>query len=179
GEQIPRSFFPVLYDYYKKTNDQFGPWAAKFLNRRFFQGLYPNFRERLLIMAAFDEGGKRPMGMSFLLKKGESIIGRYWGSSRWADSLHFDACYYSPIEWAIENGVKRFDPGAGSPHKLRRGFFAVGNYSLHKFRDPVLRNIMETYVGEINRGESDRIRDMNHTLPLKGPYMPKEFVPFR
>ena len=172
GDQIPENFFPIIYNYYKKTNDQFGPWAAKFLNRRFFEGLYPNFTERLLIMAAFDDGGRRPMGMSFLLTKGESIIGRYWGASRWADSLHFDACYYAPIEWAIEHGVKRFDPGAGSPHKLRRGFFAIGNYSLHKFRDPVLRNVMETYVGDINRGEREKIREMNETLPLKAEYMP-------
>jgi len=172
GEEIPERFFSILYDYYKKTNDQFGPWAAKFLNRRFFEGLYPNFSERLLIMAAFDEGAGRPMGMSFLLKKGESIIGRYWGASRRADSLHFDACYYSPIEWAINHGVKRFDPGARSPNTLRRGFFAVANYSLHKFRDPVLRNVMETYIGEINRGENDRIREMNSSLPLKAEYLP-------
>ena len=172
GDEIPESFFPVIYDYYKKTNDQFGPWGAKFLNRDFFEGLYPRFTERLLIMAAFDDGGVSPMGMSFLLTKGDSIIGRYWGSSRWADSLHFDACYYAPIEWAIEHGVKRFDPGAGSPHKLRRGFFAVENYSLHKFRDPMLRNVMETYVGEINEGESNRIKAMNRTLPLKPVYLP-------
>jgi predicted N-acyltransferase len=172
GDEIPERFFPVVYNYYKKTNDQFGPWAAKFLNRRFFNGLYPGFTDRLLIMAAFDRGDSNPMGMSFLLTKGDSIIGRYWGASRWADSLHFEACYYSPIEWAIEHGVKRFDPGAGSPHKLRRGFFAIGNYSLHKFRDPVLRNVMETYVGQINDGEKERIKAMNHTLPLKTEYLP-------
>ena len=172
GNDIPEHFFPVLYDYYRKTNDQFGPWGAKFLNREFFEGLYPGFTERLLIMAAFDRDETYPMGMSFLLAKGETIIGRYWGASRWADSLHFDACYYSPIEWAIEHGVKRFDPGAGSPHKLRRGFFAIGNYSLHKFRDPMLRNVMETYVEEINEGERERIESMNRTLPLKTDFKP-------
>jgi len=172
GKDIPQRFFPMVYDYYKKTNDQFGPWAAKFLNRSFFEGLYPDFTNRLLIMAAFENGASKPMGMSFLLNKGKSIIGRYWGASYWADSLHFDACYYAPIEWAIQKGIQRFDPGAGSPHKLRRGFFAVANHSLHKFRDPVMQNIMETYIDELNRGETDRIRMMNRSLPLKEPYLP-------
>ncbi len=68
--------------------------------------------------------------------------------------------------------MKRFDPGAGSPHKLRRGFFAIGNYSLHKFRDPMLRNVMEAYVEEINEGERERIESMNRTLPLKTDFKP-------
>jgi predicted N-acyltransferase len=174
GEEIPEHFFPILFDYYEKTNDQFGPWAAKYLNRRFFEGLYPGFRERLLIMAALENGETaHPVGMSFLLAKGERIIGRYWGAARWIDSLHFEACYYGPIEWAIEHGVKYFDPGAGSSHKLRRGFFSIGNHSLHKFRDPVLRRVMEQHIDEINHMEQRRIAAMNATLPLKTEYMPQ------
>ena len=172
GDEIPDSFFPVLFDYYEKTNDQFGPWGAKFLNREFFEELNPGFRNRLLIIAAFeDSNADTPVGMSFLLTKGEQLIGRYWGSSRWIDSLHFEACYYAPIDWAIQNGIKRFDPGMGSPHKLRRGFFAVGNHSLHRFRDPTLRRVMERYIDEINDHESKRIQSMNATLPMKGEYL--------
>ena len=175
GDDIPESFFPVLFDYYEKTNDQFGPWAAKYLNREFFEGLYPRFRDRLLIMAALDPGkGRHPIGMSFLLAKGDRIIGRYWGSSRWVDSLHFEACYYGPIEWAINHGVKKFDPGAGSSHKLRRGFFSIGNHSLHKFRDPTLRSVMREHIDEINQMERRRIVSMNATLPLKPEYLPKD-----
>jgi predicted N-acyltransferase len=174
GDNIPESFFPILFDYYEKTNDQFGPWASKYLNREFFEGLYPRFCNRLLIMAAIESGNvDYPIAMSFLLSKGEQIIGRYWGTSRWVDSLHFDACYYSPIEWAIDHGVKHFDPGVGSSHKLRRGFFSVGNYSLHKFRDPTLRSVMKRHIDEINQTERQRIDSMNQTLPLKPQYLPQ------
>jgi uncharacterized protein len=173
GEAIPDTFFPILYDYYEKTNDQFGPWGAKYLNQEFFKALNPGFRDRLLFIAGFDKAdADRPMSMSLLLTKGDHLIGRYWGSSRWIDSLHFDACYYSPIEWAINNGVKKFDPGMGSPHKLRRGFFAVGNHSLHKFRDPNLRDVMNRYIGEINENEERKIESMNKTLPLKADFLP-------
>ena len=173
GDEIPEKFLPSMYRFYEKTNDQFGPWGAKFLNRAFFEGLHAEFRHRLLIMAAFeDRNPERPIAMSFLLAKGTHIIGRYWGASKDIDSLHFDACYYSPIEWAIKNGVESFDPGAGSPHKLRRGFFAVGNHSLHRYQDPHLRNVMEMHIDEINRMEQERIDSMNATVPFKREKLP-------
>jgi predicted N-acyltransferase len=60
---------------------------------------------------------RQPMGMSFCLTKGDQLYGRYWGSFQEIDCLHFDACYYAPIEWAIAHNIKTFDPGAGGRHK--------------------------------------------------------------
>ena len=104
--------------------------------------------------------------MSFLLKKKRRLYGRYWGCSRMINHLHFNACYYSPIEWAIENGIRRFDPGAGSPHKVRRGFEAVANHSLHRFYQPRLEQIMQSHIDEINRLEQRQIDELNALLPL-------------
>jgi hypothetical protein len=104
--------------------------------------------------------------MALLLNKGDQLYGRYWGSSRPVDSLHFNACYYAPIEWAIVNGVRRFDPGAGGVHKIRRGFTAVSSYSLHHFYDPRLANIMQTHIDEINRLEQEQIDSLNDELPF-------------
>jgi predicted N-acyltransferase len=80
--------------------------------------------------------------------------------------LHFNACYYSPIEWAIENDIKRFDPGAGSHHKVRRGFEAVANHSLHRFYNPRLIQILEMHIDEINTLEQHQIDELNAALPL-------------
>lgn len=168
GDQIPRDFFPLMYDYYARTNNQYGPWGCKFLTGEFFEGLYEHYRHRLLLMAAFDDGHRNtlPLGMSFLLTKNDQLYGRYWGSSKRINHLHFNACYYGPIEWAIENGVRRFDPGAGSPHKVRRGFEAVANHSLHRFYDPHLSQIMQMHINEINRLEQEQIDALNDELPF-------------
>ena len=106
------------------------------------------------------------MGMSFLLTKGDQLYGRYWGSVEKINFLHFNACYYDPIEWAINHGIKRFDPGAGSPHKLRRGFAAVPNHSFHRFFDPRLQQIMQVHMEEINKMEQEHIEDLNKQLPF-------------
>ncbi len=147
GEDIPQSFFPLMYRYYEDTNDKFGPWGCRYLSEPFFDGLYHHYRHRLMIVAAFDEKEPSiPLGMSLLVTKGAQLYGRYWGCSRPVNSLHFNACYYVPIEWAIANHIHRFDPGAGGGHKIRRGFEAVSSYSLHRFYDSRLaRGYADTY----------------------------------
>lgn len=167
GEEIPKPFFAHMYHFYDITNSQFGPWAARYLTRDFFLGLYERFRHRLMFMTAFMESDlNKPIAMAFLLTKGDQLIGRYWGTSAAYTNLHFNTCYYSPIEWAIEQGVQVFDPGAGSPHKLRRGFEAVGNYSLHKFFDGRMQKVMDSYIDEINTMEEQQIEAMNDAVPF-------------
>ena len=167
GERITLELLEKMYRFYERTNAQFGPWAAKYLNREFFTGLFDDYRHRILLLGACDrENDGDPVGMSFLLRKGEQLYGRYWGSTGHYDSLHFNACYYGPIEWAIANGVRRFDPGIGSSHKVRRGFQAISNWSLHRFYDPNLARIMAQHIGEINRMEQERIDSLNQAVPF-------------
>ena len=167
AEDIPRSFLPLMYRYYEATNDKFGPWGCKYLTDSFFEGLYRHFRQRLMVVAAFDESdSSMPLGMSMLVTKKAQLYGRYWGCSRPVKTLHFNACYYIPIEWAIANRIQRFDPGAGGAHKIRRGFEAVASYSLHRFYDPRLAGVMQRHIDEINRLEQQQIDHLNLELPF-------------
>jgi predicted N-acyltransferase len=167
GAEIPNEYFPLMYTFYARTNARYGPWGCKYLTRAFFEGLSDNYRERLVLMVAFNgRPADPPMGMSFLLTKGDQLYGRYWGSSATINHLHFNACYYRPIEWAIHRNIKRFDPGAGSPHKVRRGFVAVSNLSLHRFYDVRLERIMRMHIDEINRLEQNHIDELNEISPF-------------
>lgn len=169
GSEADPRLFRLMYRYYKATNDQFGMWAARFLNREFFEDLYPDFADKILFVAAYARGRRgadEPVALSFLLAKAGHLIGRYWGSSGFYDSLHFEACYYKPIEWAIDNGYRSFDPGMGSSHKLRRGFRAVSNYSLHRFLDKRMQAVMEANIRRINAMEDARIESMNDHVPF-------------
>jgi hypothetical protein len=167
GVELAKAHYDHMYAFYARTNDQFGPWGCKYLTRDFFKALFGRFSQRLMFAAAF-EGNRRdaPVGMSLLVTKEDQLYGRYWGCSREIEFLHFDACYYAPIEWAIERGIRRFDPGMGGAHKLRRGFKAVSNHSLHRFTDPILRSVMERNIAAINRLEQEDIAALNLELPL-------------
>jgi len=167
GDEIPHTFFPKIYPFYERTNDKFGPWGCKYLKDSFFTGLADGYRHRLVFVAAFDKkNSDSPLGMSLLVRKRDQLFGRYWGSSKEVNHLHFNACYYSPIEWAIANGIKRFDPGMGGHHKIRRGFMAIGNHSLHRFFDQRLDHIMKAHIGEINRLEQEHIDELNLEVPF-------------
>jgi hypothetical protein len=168
GDESPQSLFPLMYNFYSDTCDKFGWWGSKYLTKPFFEQLQQNYRDRVVFFAAYAEGNDRhPIGMSFCLTKGDRLYGRYWGCTEEIDCLHFDACYYAPIEWSIRNGIQLFDPGAGGRHKKRRGFPAVPNYSLHRFYNSRLSQILRSHIDRINELEQQEMDAINQDLPFK------------
>ncbi|MFM5890166.1 MAG: GNAT family N-acetyltransferase [Dolichospermum sp.] len=170
GDEIPPSMFPLMYDFYADTCDKFGWWGSKYLTKQFFEQLYHNYRHRVVFFAAYhqeDQDQRQPLGMSFCLFKENQLYGRYWGSFQDIDCLHFDACYYTPIAWAIAHNIQTFDPGAGGKHKKRRGFPATPNHSLHRFYNHRLEKIILPWIREVNHIEQQEIDAINAELPFK------------
>jgi predicted N-acyltransferase len=167
GSEISQDMAMLMFRYYLKTNAQYGPWAARYLNADFFDKIFEHLRHRLLLMAAYHvSNGTTPIALSMLLRKGSHLIGRYWGSAKQIKDLHFNMCFYAPIRWAIANGIQTIDPGAGSPHKIYRGFKAVANTSLHRFYDPRLKVIFRRLIDDVNQMEHSNIRSLNAQLPF-------------
>ncbi|NEO56331.1 MAG: N-acetyltransferase [Okeania sp. SIO3B5] len=167
GDEIPKALFSQMYSFYESTCDKFGWWGSKYLTKRFFEQLHHDFRHRVLFVAGYSEEDDRfPVGMSFCITKGDRLYGRYWGSTYEIDCLHFDACYYAPIEWAIDHGVNTFDPGAGGRHKKRRGFPATPNHSMHKFYHNRLSKIFLSYIEQVNEMEQLEMERINEDLPF-------------
>ena len=168
GEAIPPALFAQMYHFYADTCDKFGWWGSKYLTRKFFEQLYPGYADRVVFVAAYEtEAASQPVGMSFCLTKGANLYGRYWGSANEIDCLHFDACYYTPIDWGIAHGIQIFDPGAGGRHKKRRGFPATPNHSVHRFYNPRLAQVFATYIDQVNDLEQREINAINQDLPFK------------
>lgn len=166
GSEIPKHLFSTMYHFYSDTCDKF--WGgSKYLTKKFFEQLYPRYCDRVLFAAAYGDDPHHPIGLSICLYKGDRLYGRYWGCLQEIDCLHFESCYYSPIEWAIKHNIQVFDPGAGGRHKKRRGFPATPNYSLHRFYNPRLSQILTGYIDEINRREQEEIDLINQDVPLK------------
>jgi hypothetical protein len=173
ARDAPEESFRRMFELYSITNDKFIPWDARYVNEDFFRRLGEGFRDRLYFVEARRRAGGGPEGellaMAFLVRKGDRLWGRYWGAYEDVRDLHFAACYYAPIDWAIREGIKTFDPGAGSPHKIRRGFRAVENRSYHRFFDPALDRLFRDNIDEVNRYETAMLEELNADLPLKAP----------
>ena len=52
----------------------------------------------------------------------DTLYGRYWGALEHVPCLHFEAAYYQPLEFCIEQGIGAFEGGAQGEHKMARGF---------------------------------------------------------
>lgn len=166
GDEISTDFFPLIYSFYSSTCDKFY-WGSKYLKAKFFDRLYPNYSDRVVLVVAYQENNDRtPVGLSFCLCKNENLYGRYWGCLEEFSCLHFEACYYKPIEWAVSQGIQIFDPGAGGSHKKRRGFPATPNHSLHKFYHRRLQKVFCNYIDEFNLMEREEIDAINNDLPF-------------
>jgi len=167
GEEIPNAYMDLMYDFYLQTNRQYGPWACLHLNRAFFRELPERCPSRLLLVCAYQEGEEDPVAMALLVHKGPKLYGRYWGCRKEIPYLHFNTCFYQPMEWAIRNGLRSFDPGIGGAHKHRRGFRPVSQYSVHYFFNPLLQQVFQTYVPELNRMARQRIQSIGGEMPWR------------
>jgi hypothetical protein len=166
GDQVTREALAEMHRFYELTNDKYAPWNCKFLTREFFLRLGDVYRSRLLMFMAFNED-QAPVGASLLVFKGDRLYGRYWGCDGDLPHLHFNLCFYHPIEWAIHHGIRFFDPGIGAAHKVRRGFESVIGSSLHLFFDVQMQKIFELNIGKINAHTRQQVEALNSLLPLK------------
>jgi len=135
GNAIPDALFEPIFGCYV-ANVRAHTWGRQYLNARFFELLRERFRERLCFVVARRRG--EVLAGTLNVVKGDSFYGRYWGALRPMRYLHFNACYYAAIEFCIEQGLARFEPGAGGDYKWLRGFDATPTYSLHFLAEPRL-----------------------------------------
>ncbi len=166
GERATDAHFKAMHAFYEDTCHKFYGWSH-YLNRRFFEALAERMAHRLAFSAAYAGDDETPAAMSLLVHKGPWLFGRYWGARRQFDHLHFECCYYQPIEWAISKGMRWFDAGSGSAdHKRRRGFPARPSYSLHRFYHPIMDQVWRDNIDRVNEMEREHIDIINGDKPL-------------
>lgn len=85
----------------------------------------------------------------------DTLYGRYWGSAEDHHSLHFETCYHQGIEFCIERGLARFEPGTQGEHKVSRGFVPTRTHSAHFIAEPRFRAAIADYL-EREREAVDR-----------------------
>ncbi len=169
GQDVPESWWGLMHRYYQDTNEKFGQWGCKHLTAAFFEGLAWAAPDNLALCAAFAPGSPDPIGLSLLAHGGDTVYGRYWGAGQEHPFLHFELCYYTPMEWCIAGGWRYFDPGMGGEHKPRRGFRSRTTKSLHRFEDPRLETVFTRYIGQINSLTQEHIDAMNAMTAFKHP----------
>ncbi|MCY4360387.1 MAG: GNAT family N-acetyltransferase [Cyanobacteria bacterium MAG APA_bin_95] len=169
GEEIPPGMLQQMHGFYSAHCARWGPWGSKYLTEDFFRLAEQRLRRHLALFSAHEGDPLAPVAMSLCLRNDHQLWGRYWGSDVEVSGLHFETCYYTPIAWALEQGIEQFDPGAGGSHKQRRGFRAEPFSCLHRWLDPTLDQLLRSWLPPANRRLVAQINVLNNRLPLQSP----------
>lgn len=110
-----------------------------YLTAEFFGSLYQHFREFLQINCPEKDG--EVLGLALFLKSHTALFGRWWGAFRDIPFLHFNTCYYTAVNQAIQEGKHYIDPGFQGVFKKRRGFDRVAVESFIYAPDPHLQEL--------------------------------------
>ena len=172
GEAIPAVLLRRMHDFYEQHCSRWGAWGSKYLSEAFFEAAAIELRQHLVLFSAHRGDPHEPVAMSLCVRGGDALWGRYWGSDLELDNLHFEVCYYAPIEWAIAAGIRLFDPGAGGRHKRRRGFIAEPRASLHRWSQPQFDAILRNWLPGANQQLLAEIAADNAELPFHAAYDP-------
>ena len=128
--------------------------SFRYLNRHFFQMIRESMPENLLLILA--EHDERPVASGLFYQGGGKLYGRYWGALEFVPNLHFEICYYSAIEYCIENGFRQCHAGVQGTHKLSRGFMPEVCYSAHMFNNLLFSEAIRHYTTEESHSVDDR-----------------------
>ncbi|MFC3095018.1 GNAT family N-acetyltransferase [Alteromonas sediminis] len=115
-----------------------------YLTETFFNTIFSEMSDKILLVYAKQQG--RLVASSLFLFDQSGLYGRYWGALEHVDGLHFEACYYQGIEFAIERGLPLFNPGTQGEHKLLRGFEPLVCYSAHRLKDPRFHSAVSDFL---------------------------------
>jgi uncharacterized protein len=139
--------------------------STPYLNLDFFLRLGGELPEHVVMVLAEREG--RPIAASLLVRDAENLYGRYWGAVEHVPLLHFDACYYQAIDYAISRKIKTFEGGAQGEHKLFRGLMPVQALSAHWLAHPKFARAVETFLEREGAGVAQYVNELVEHTPFK------------
>lgn len=162
GQEIDANLWRILHQFYEQTFHLHGNIPV--ISASCFAELGEKLTDRVVVFLAELEGN--PIAAAICLRSSDTLYGRYWGAVADFDGLHFEACYYQGIEYCIEHGIDRFEPGAQGEHKVARGFLPTLTYSAHHLTDPQFQAAVDDFLAR----ERPAVQAYARDLTAEGPY---------
>jgi predicted N-acyltransferase len=178
GTAITAQEWDFFYSCYERTYLEHG--NAPYLSPDFFQRMASTMPENWLLFVAERDGraiasslialGSYPsMGGTCGASTGIEKVayGRYWGALERVDCLHFEACYYQPLQWCIANGYQRFEGGAQGEHKMARALLPVKTTSAHWIAHPEFSEAIARFLEREDSGIANYMDDLTARNPFR------------
>ena len=167
GADITAADWDLFYRCYERTYYEHG--NAPYLTRDFFRRMARQMADNWLLFVA--ERGGQPIATSLIglhADGGDKVAyGRYWGALERVDCLHFEACYYQPLQWCIAHGWQRFEGGAQGEHKMARALMPVKTSSAHWLAQPAFADAVERFLAREGQGIANYLEHLEQRTPFR------------
>ncbi|RYG13654.1 MAG: N-acetyltransferase [Burkholderiales bacterium] len=176
GSDISAADWQFFYECYERTYYEHG--NAPYLTPDFFARMANTMPENWLLFVGERAGKRIAVSMIAVQQEpgasvaantafGKAAFGRYWGATERVDCLHFEACYYQPLQWCIEHGYSRFEGGAQGEHKMARALLPVKTTSAHWLAHPSFADAVERFLEREGQGIENYLEHLEHRTPFK------------
>lgn len=165
GHRATPEHWRIFHQFYRGTFDKRGGYAT--LSEPFLRHLGETLAQNIVLVFARHEG--RYVAGALSLRSSDTLYGRHWGCEEEFHSLHFELCYYQGLDYCIEHGLRRFEPGAQGEHKVGRGFEPVPTWSGHWLADARFAEAVGDYLANEQVAMERYMRELSDHLPFKKP----------
>ena len=162
GDQIRPYHWEAFWIFYQDTGSR--KWGTPYLTRAFFECAQETLREDIALVMCARDDCYMAGALNFIGR--EALFGRYWGCTEDHACLHFEACYYQAIDFAIAHGLAAVEAGAQGEHKLARGYLPRQTHSLHWIGNPGFSEAVANYLQAERRAVDEDIE----ILTAYGPF---------
>jgi hypothetical protein len=164
GGALDERTLDTVYAFHRDTFLRHG--HEPYLTREFFTQAARTLGDALMVKLAMH--GSTPVAAAIFFWSQDALFGRYWGAAADYNSLHFETCYHQGIEFCIEHGIARFEPGTQGEHKVSRGFEPAITWSAHYIPNRQFRNAIEEYLEREGQAVDAYAEEIQGHVPYRG-----------
>ena len=165
GADIPGDAWDFFYRCYTRTYHEHG--STPYLTRDFFARMQAQMPRNWLLFIAWRGSERVAASLLAIDPQRGHAFGRYWGAVESIPNLHFEACYYQPLEWCIQHRYRRFEGGAQGEHKMARGLLPVQTWSAHWLAHPQFAEAVAQHLAREGEGVAGYLDELNSRRPFK------------
>jgi predicted N-acyltransferase len=145
ADTLSHLYANLIWKYYKQNS---------LYDAAFYRRLNEFAHDKIKLFVARKNG--EVVGFSCCFQQGETLDVHHCGFNYRAlgkkDYTYFNLCYYAPIKWSIEKGIKKICYGSTLPDlKRRRGCKPERIFSFIKLQNSMLRNLAGALYAWIQR----------------------------
>lgn len=172
GADVKARHWDYFHRFYESVVDR--KWGSAYLNREFFDLLSMSEVADDVVLVWVEQDGE-PLAAAFNMLGADTLYGRTWGVRPGAETpfLHFEACYYRAIDFAIAHNLARVEAGAQGEHKVARGYLPRPTHSAHWIKDPGLRQAVAKFLAH----EQVLLAEDMAETQAAGPFSQKSIPP--